>query len=207
MEKAADTSGVPGERGYQRGLARRRPRSSPGQRRRASQPPVAGFRRHPAALGAAQQVAWHHGCMATAMAALLVRTKGMLGRRVRRRYAQWDEMPVLWPSPKRFYASAHCPCAEERRHMGGRTRRSGAPVHRVGTGCSARGGLQRGALPLPEDLRRGGAGGMRAPRGEDRRTGGHDRALSLRRADRPPAAAQPGLVAESDGGLPLARTV
>ena len=40
------------------------------------------------------------------MAALLVRTKGMLGRRVRRRYTQWDEMPALWPSPKRFYASA-----------------------------------------------------------------------------------------------------
>ena len=30
----------------------------------------------------------------------------MLGRRVRRRDAQWVEMPVLWPSPKRFYASA-----------------------------------------------------------------------------------------------------
>ena len=40
-----------------------------------------------------------------ALRSLLVRTQEMLGRCVRRRDAQWDEMPVLWPSPKRFDAS------------------------------------------------------------------------------------------------------
>ena len=30
----------------------------------------------------------------------------MLGSRVRRRDAQWLEMPVWWPSPRSFYASA-----------------------------------------------------------------------------------------------------
>ena len=35
----------------------------------------------------------------------MARTQEMLGSRVRRRNAQWVEMPVLWPSPKRFYAT------------------------------------------------------------------------------------------------------
>ena len=53
--------------------------------------------------------AWPPGRMAatkTALRSLMARTQEMLGSRVRRRDAQWVEMPVLWPSPKRFYASA-----------------------------------------------------------------------------------------------------
>ncbi len=57
----------------------------------------------------ALHAAWNHRWMSTAKTALrslIVRIQEMLGGRVMRREMQWVEMPALWPSPKRFHASA-----------------------------------------------------------------------------------------------------